>query len=300
MDITSSTQPAVPTQGKLRRFLQRYPLVCYFVMAYGFSWLLWLPYILSLDGLGLLPVHLTQLGTLPGAFLGPCLSGFLMTAATEGKHGVGRLLRRFILWRVGLQWYLFAILGIPVILFLGFLTQPGALAALHPVFPQLILVFPLFLLLEILTSGLAEEPGWRGFALARLQQRSGPLLGTIILGLLWGGWHLPLFLTSWGGGASWLEIGEFILGIVSTAIIISWAFNHTRASLLIAILMHATIDGFGGTAATGLFSSVQWMQTHENLALLIGFGIVALMLIVVTRGRLGYQPASDAVPTIKL
>jgi hypothetical protein len=108
-----------------------------------------------------------------------------------------------------------------------------------------------------------------------------------------------LFLTAWGGGAGVLSICEFILGTVSIAVVISWVFNHTRGSLLIAILMHATVDASGSTAAaTGLFPE-QWMQLHENLALLVGVGVVALLLIVVTRGRLGYPRVSsppEAVP----
>jgi divalent metal cation (Fe/Co/Zn/Cd) transporter len=109
-----------------------------------------------------------------------------------------------------------------------------------------------------------------------------------------------LFLTDWSSGAGGLGICEFILGTVSFAIMISWAFNHTRGSLLIAILMHATLDAFTSTAAgTGLFSA-QWMQKYESLAILLGFGVVALVLVAVTRGRLGYQrmpPPSDPVPT---
>jgi len=301
MYVSSSARPINPSYGKFRRSLQRHPLVYYFLMAYAFSWLGWLPYILSLDGLGLLPVHLTQLGTLPGAYLGPLLSGFLMTGVTEGKAGLRRLLRRFVLWRVGWQWYPLILLGVPAILFLGFLTQSGSRAALHNPFPQFVLFFPLLLILEIVTSGLAEEPGWRGFALPRLQSRYGPLVGTLMLGLLWGGWHLPLFLTAWGGGASGPGICEFILGIVSTAIIITWVFNHTRGSLLMTILLHATVDTFGSAAAaTGLFS-LSWMQQIENLALLIGFGVVALLLIVVTRGRLGYrQEPSPSGTTVTL
>lgn len=103
MSVSSSTHPAVSSPGKLRQFLQQHPLVGYFVMAYGFSWLAWLPFILSKGGLGLLPVSLSQFAIIPGAFLGPLLSGFLMTAAIEGRPGVQRLLRRFIVWRVGWQ-----------------------------------------------------------------------------------------------------------------------------------------------------------------------------------------------------
>jgi uncharacterized protein len=220
-----------------------------------------------------------------------------MMAATEGKPGVGRLLRRLVLWRVGWLWYLVALCGIPIIIVAGFLALPGTEAILHPVVLQLIWMFPLLLIMEILTSGLAEEPGWRGFALPRLQQQLGPLLGAVILGSLWQCWHLPLYLSDWGGGAGGLQIGEAILGNVGITMVITWVFNHTQGSLLITILMHAALDAFGVDSALNLFS-LAWVQKHGDLALLIGFGVVALVLVVVTGGRLGYQRASsDAAPS---
>jgi len=256
-----------------------------------FTWLSWLPYVLSLDGIGLLPIHLTQLGILPGAFLGPFFSGFLMTAALEGKPGVGRLLRRFIPKHIGWQWYLLAVFGVPIIVTTGFLLQPGAEAELHPVVPQIFWVFPLALLLQIVTSGLAEEPGWRGFALPHLQRQCGPVWGSILLGILWQCWHLPLYLTEWGAGAGWFEITVAILGTIGLTVLMTWVFNHTRGNLFIAILLHASLDAFGMTAATSLFS-MQWIRQHDNMALFISFSVVALILIIVTRGRLGYRQQS--------
>jgi membrane protease YdiL (CAAX protease family) len=148
-----------------------------------------------------------------------------MTAATEGKPGIQHLLHRFVLWRVGWQWYLVALIAVPAFLVLGYLCAPEALAAFHNPFPQFLWVYPLFLILEIFTSGLAEEPGWHGFALPRLQTRYGPLLGTLILGTLWGCWHLPLFLAAWGNGGRWLNIASFIVTTIGSAIMITWVFN---------------------------------------------------------------------------
>ena len=207
-----------------------------------------------------------------------------------------------IVWRVGWQWYLVVLIGVPATIVLGFFTLPGGVAALHPSsFPQLVLFFPLLLLLEIFTSGLAEEPGWRGFALPRLQDRYGPLQGTIILGLLWGGWHLPLFLTKWAANASGLAVGEFLLLVIGTAVVITWVFNHTRGSLLRAVLLHSTIDAFNSGVASTSLVSLQWLLKNEYLTQLISFGVVTLLLIVITRGHLGYQRVSSpagAVPTV--
>jgi membrane protease YdiL (CAAX protease family) len=267
-------------------------------MAYGFSWLAWSPYVLSQGRVSFLPVSLAELALLPGAYLGPLLSGFLMTAATEGKPGVQRLLRRFVLWRVGWQWYLFTLVGVPLLTFLGYLVVPGGVAVLHNPFPQLLLLYPLFLVVEILTSALAEEPGWRGFALPRLQTRYGALLGTLILGTLWGCWHLPLFLAAWGHGASWLDIVVFILTTIGNAILITWAFNHTRGSLLLAILFHASLDATGSSLGT-LFDvrwlfQTQWLVQNSSLAQLFSFVVVPLLLILVTRGRLGYKRTTSS------
>jgi membrane protease YdiL (CAAX protease family) len=293
MNVPSSTRPVVSSPEKPRKIMQRYPLVCYFLMAFGFSWIAWVPFVLSLDGQGLLPFRPGQVALLPGAFLGPFLSGFLMTAATEGKPGVGRLWRRIVQWRVGWYWYPVIVCGVPIVIVAGLLPLPGVEAAIHPVVPQILWVFPLLLIVEILTSGLAEEPGWRGFALPRLQQQYGPLLGGgVMLGILWQCWHLPLYLTDWGGGAGWLRICEAIIGNIGLTIVMTWVFNRTRGSLFTAILLHATLDAFGATAGTSLFSP-QWMQQNGDLSLLIGFGVVALVLVILTRGRLGYQQASS-------
>ncbi len=81
---------------------------------------------------------------------------------------------------------------------------------------------------------------------------------------------------------------------------ITWMFNHTRASLLLAILLHASLDAFGSTmVATNLFDirwlfQTQWIQQNSNLGQLIGFVVFPLVLILVTRGRLGYQQTSSS------
>jgi uncharacterized protein len=287
MNISSSAHPA---RG-LRGLLQRHPLLSYFIMAYGFSWVAWIPYVLAQDGLGVLPVHLSQAGLVPGLFLGPILTGFLMTGATEGKPGVKQLLRRMVQWRVRWYWYLVPLVLVPALTLLGFMTQPGAQQALHPVFPQLFWVFPAALILEIFTSGLAEEPGWRGFALPRLQERFGPLLGTLILGVLWQCWHLPLYLTEWGRGSGMQQISLSVASSVGISILITWVLNRTQGSLLMAILIHAVLDAFGVTLLTSLFTPA-WLEKNDYLALLIGFGTFAILLIAFTRGRLGYKRTS--------
>jgi membrane protease YdiL (CAAX protease family) len=283
MNISSSAHYTL-SPGKPRQFLQRYPLICYFVMAYGFSWIAWIPYVFGKDGLSLLPWQLGQAGLIPGAYLGPLLSGFLMVGATGGKAGVRHLWRRMIQWRVAWYWYVFALIAIPLIRTLGAVVLPGVLGTVRVGGLEASLSTYLTLLpITILVSGLAEEPGWRGFALPRLQERFGPLLGTIILGILWSIWHFPLFLTSWTTSAGLLQLIEFTGTATAIAIIITWVFNNSRGSLLISMLLHGAVDAYSPAV---LFADP---QLSTLLHTLIGFGAVALLLIVLTRGRLSYQ-----------
>jgi membrane protease YdiL (CAAX protease family) len=174
-----------------------------------------------------------------------------MTAATEGRVGVRRLLGRYVLWRVGIRWYLFALLGVPLIMMLGTmivwgdLPNLGALGGLS--FVPGYLVF--FILVLIIGGPLLEEGGWRGFALPRMQLLHGPLVASLILGLLWALWHLPEFLVpSWAassGGGGILGIAQFLIIAVAIAIMMTWVFNNTRGSLLLAILVHTSIDASG-------------------------------------------------------
>ena len=243
MATAAPVQPAAPHRG-IKALLARHPLVSFFVIAYAGTWLFELPYVLSEYGVGLLPTRSpVLLWTSPvSVFMGPFLSAFVMTGVTEGREGVGRFLRRFVLWRVGLRWYLFAFVGVPVIAVLSVVVMPGALAS----FQGLGALAPLYLLgifLYALFPGgaLGEEPGWRGFALPRLQSMHGPLVGSLILGSLWGLWHLPLFLTPWNVLTAF-NVVVFVLTTTCLAIMYTWVFNNTKGSVLMAILIHATFN----------------------------------------------------------
>src|SRR5215203_6608143 len=136
LDMTSANPP-VQSASPYKGLLARHPLTFFFI-AYAGTWLVELPYVLSEDGAGLLPYSsplLTWVLMPASVFLGPTLAAFIMTGITEGRVGIGRLLRRFVLWRVGLGWYLFALVGIPMILLLSVIVLPGALASFQGLGP---------------------------------------------------------------------------------------------------------------------------------------------------------------------
>jgi len=242
-----------------------------------------------------LPDVAFQLIFIGSAFAGPALGAFLITALESGKAGVRQLLRRIVLWRVGIQWYLVALFGFLSIWLAAYsLVYRGApLINLIQNPSLLVSVFLPAVIFGIFVPSLGEEPGWRGFALPRLQAGYGPLLGTAILGLLHGVWHLPVFFTQLGGPFTPDGFLAFVLTAMAGTVIYTWVFNHTRTSVLLAILMHAASN-----AATPLMTALipadaplsPWAMSLVSSGWLnvIAFGTVAVLLIVFTRGRLGY------------
>jgi uncharacterized protein len=225
-----------------------------------------------------------------------------MTGATAGRAGIHRLVRRFVLWRVGLRWYLFVLIGPPMLAVLGTIVVPGALASFQPPDPLLpdpvsVLAYVgIFVLVLVVGAPLAEETGWRGFALPHLQRLHGPLIGSLILGPLWTFWHLPLNLNpSWSHGAESSGaipvILDVLVGLVATVaytIVFTWVFNNTYGSLLIAILLHTSLDVFIDSLDE-LFPARVVGLPMVWVGLTVAFVVLALVVVALTRGRLGYE-----------
>ena len=153
-----------------------------------------------------------------------------------------------------------------------------------------------FVLTLIFGGPLFEKPGWRGFALPRMERLHGPLVGTLILGVLWALWHLPLFMSpSWaaglGGGSGILDIASYVVTVMSLTVVFTWVFNNTQTSILLTILVHTSNNAFSGTLEA-IFPAG---AVSSAFPLTIGFGVVAVVLIVLTRGRLDYGRIAQAV-----
>jgi membrane protease YdiL (CAAX protease family) len=297
-----------PPHASPAGLLARHPVVFYFVIAYAGAWVLEVPVVLSQTGTGLLPYTLPRpvlaLAIAAATFTGPTLSALIMTNATGGRAGIRCLLRRYVLWRVQLRWYLFILLVIPASEVLGAIVLPGVLDSYQPLTLSLVLSYPAAFLSTFLLGGpLGEEPGWRGFALSRLQSLHGPLGGSLILGVLWALWHLPLFWSGVWTPPTLPNIVMFIVMITALTVIMTWVFNNVKGSLLVTMLMHASFNTFANKILTPLFPA-PIMSEYGLLPMLVGFSAVALLLGVLTRGRLGYQhyrqeetPVSAEAPT---
>jgi membrane protease YdiL (CAAX protease family) len=278
--------------------MRRYPLVSFFLLAFGFSW----AYELTVFRVLFTPGSPWEPLLTLGYTVGPALAAFLMTASTLGQAGIRKLLRRYVLWHVGLPWYLVVLLGVPALLLIAVLLLPGALAAFRLPGPSFLPTYLVGYLVFVLFHLLGEEPGWRGFALPRLEPRAGPLVGTLLLGGLWGLWHLPLFFIP--GTAQYplgpdtgvvghlVGFGGFVILFTALAVVITWVFNNTRGSLLLAILFHTS------------FNYAWVLLIYPELMVLPGLGLtldflgdwrlvlvwvaVAGFLIAATGGRLSY------------
>ena len=171
------------------------------------------------------------------AVYGPSIAGILLVWRAYGIRGVASFMRRLTLWRISNWWWLFLILGIPVIVYLGAAVK-GSITDPFPFSPWY-QMFPAWLL-ALFLGPVGEEFGWRGLALPLLQRKFAPFWAGLILGIIWGIWHIPAFLLSGVVYSAW-SFGPWFVGVVTLAVILAPLFNNSRGSILIAILYHLLV-----------------------------------------------------------
>jgi membrane protease YdiL (CAAX protease family) len=205
----------------------------------------------------------------------PTIAAVVLSGMVGGRGAVIRLLLRLVQWRVGVRWYVAAtaLLWMPALIALAYL-------ALGNPAPGMAEGTTLWLLLaqigQTLYAGpIAEEAGWRGFALPRLQERFGALTSSLILGALWACWHLPFYAIS-GGGVGIPFPAYFALVTVLT-IYITWIYNNTRGSLLLCVLAH-----FSFNAASAFLPGHLGLlpQMVFNIGASVGLSLVVAAIIV--------------------
>jgi membrane protease YdiL (CAAX protease family) len=258
-------------------------LVLFFGLAYLISWLLWVPLVASSQNWtsSSPPFLLFYLGT-----IGPALAAIILLRFFEGADAVWSLLGKLVLWRVGIKWYLIALL-LPAsirLAALGGLYLLGSIGSEFHLRPwhELLGVSLLMLVLVPL-----EEIGWRGYALPKLQAMYGAFWASIMLGVLWSLWHLPLvWLTgSYQESNSPLEyMIVFTVTILPISILFTWLYNHTNGSLVLASLFHAAIN----ITETALI-----LRDKDGLLLLLVSSVITaalgVLIMITLAGRRGVQ-----------
>lgn len=258
----------------LKKIISRNPIAAFFILAYILSW-----WSAPFTGGQVIP-H------------GPSIAAVIVLALSEGRAGLGGLWRQMTRWRVGWRWYFIAPL-IVIAYLLAALALNLLLGASMTNFSRLLspaIMGPLLLEL-VLLGGMWEEPGWSGFALPKLQARFasqpyGLLKANLVMGAFRAIWHLPLVLY---GNIPWFDMLIFSFALQS---IITWLYNRTRGSVLIAMLCHLASNIFGGGMMVPLFTGSDYTRYY---VLFIGFAsLAAIFLSQMNRWSMGSYAAEES------
>jgi len=221
-------------------WVKRSPLVAYFVLVFGIEWLA----VLILP-----PLVPPMIALLIGSWL-PNAVGVFVTWLAGGRAGLREMFSKVVLWRIDFRWYAVALFA-PMTM--AFLAIGLSMLFGNPVpdFPPTSQLLPI-VLGAVFTGAMGEELGWRGTALPRLQARWNALVSSLLLGVLWGLYHLPSFLLS-GLPLQNQPLIPFMVGALGLTVLISWTFNHTGGSLIPVFLYHFAFNFIGN--ATGIFGA---------------------------------------------
>lgn len=254
-------------------FIKRHSLVLGIVLIYLFTW----------------PIGLSNAGVLPfkiplaiSAFegWGIIFAATLMTRLTLGKTEVVTLLKRYLKWRINWKWYLVALLLGPILIVSSVYIH-AALTGLKPDYSTIMVYKFLgksmslrrmiigWFLFEIITNG--EEIGWRGYILPRLQSKHNALISSLMLGVIWGLWHLPNFMADF----DIVRFGWFMAQTAAQAIILTWIYNSTGGSLLLTMLYHASLN------TAGMFMPMANTISSANMGAYIIF-VLVLVIVAMT------------------
>src|SRR5215210_425071 len=260
--------------SSLSSIVKRHPLITFFVLTYVFTWAIESPLVFLTDSVtatqGLVLVILAS--NVPSAV------AIVLTAVVLGRGALRKLLGRLLIWRVNPIWYL--------VVFLGPVALTGCVVVLNTLMggPALSLGMPLvgaaifFAFSVVPGSALGEEIGWRGYALPRLQSRMSALSAALLIAPLWALWHLPLWLTGEPGRTPTLYTG-FLVSAFAMSIIFTWVYNSTGGSLLMIVLLHATVN-----LPITLVRDDLGPQATVPVLLYFGLLVVAAIVVVIVAG----------------
>lgn len=262
------SQESKKAMNALISLIKRHPLVAFFVLAYGFSWGLYTLSAIWPDVPFLFP-------------FGSLIAAVITASVTRGKQGLRELLQRCIRWRVGLRWYIVALI-VPVAICLVVVALNIMLGAPMPTVAQLgpwysvLVLFPI----AIIDAPLQEHVGWHGYAMPHFPASRSALANTLILGLLVAGWHLPLALQEGS-----ITVPYFI-GAVASTVVTTWVYFNARESALLAILYHTAANTVGLYLFPG-FSGADLSRAYWLLALVNC--VVVVIVVFITGPSLQHQ-----------
>jgi membrane protease YdiL (CAAX protease family) len=270
--------------------------ILFTINAIAISWLCWLPLLASNRQLGHVAASTAPLLIVLGTF-GPFFSAVAFVARTSGFRGLGEFLGQAFRWRVGIQWYVVALVApaaLRSVVLLIHVLKGGTVPDLTD--PARWLALPSTFLLVLLIGGpTGEEFGWRGFLLQRVQPVFGLVGASIGIGLVSALWHLPLFWIP-GTAQSHLPFALFMVRTVGLSIISTWIYNGTRRSLLFVLLFHASLNTWPNSLY--IFENEGTLGAYTSTTILYSGWAVALVILGLVRGRGDRRHAEQASPAV--
>ncbi len=271
--------------------------ILFFVLAHAIIWVVLLPILVfpqrtdRLDFLLLIAAY------------APLLAATVTTLIYDGRAGLWNWLKSVFKWRIPFRWYLIGgvlINYLFVALHIGLYVLLGGqiiLAGGDPPWYSYLVTFPIIVLINFpFGSGLGEEAGWRGFALPKLLERYSPVTASIILAVLWGFWHTPaLLMSSWEGSSQGLLLFVYVIPLT---MIMTWVYLKSRRSTIPLMLMHTGGNLYGSMLTSSLIMETVLVDSPGldfTILKTIYYTVVAVVLLIATKGRLGYSPENETV-----
>lgn len=269
----------------MKNLLRNHRLAAFVSLTFLSSWICWLavfndlkPSLFEFDG-GTLLVFLL------GAYA-PSLVALLLSWYLEGAAGAKDLLRRLLMWRVGLSWNLLALMAGPAVYAVAVWIYAAFGGFLGAVNYGLLPWIPVVFLVSLFLGPLAEEIGWRGFVLPRLNPQARPVLAALVVGIIWGAWHIPLFWAVIGTSVSGFpvtfgSVALFFLSTIGASFLYVWFSNKTAGSIWIAVLIHLGWNASGNIVSL-LFPEMSAVQKLDFYLYPIGlmWGVLGCVAVV--------------------
>ena len=282
-------------------------LLFFFLIAFGWSWFWWGLFIFGILELptGIGTAEVDFVAALPMILIvlfapyGPTIAGFVMAAMTEGRPGAKVLWARFWNRRLSLRWLAVCLLFFPALQLAANLVTRIVDGQAYPVmaYPSLGVFINALVFDGFIHGGMSEEFGWRGYALPRLQARWNALVSSMILGVIWVAWHIPLWYFP-GDEHSQINFWQWASLLLVFSIMMTWMFNNTNGSVLAAVLFHALAN-----ASNSLFWCCGTAIWHRNglwwlvaILLVIIFGPKSLVRQNATAERYGRSTDLEVIP----
>lgn len=262
------------------KYIKTHPLISFFIIVFAIMYLAGIVGIFSL-----VPPSSFIFFWILGSFA-PTIAALIVLGITDGKPGIKKLFKSFLIWRVGFKWY-FATVSIVI---LSIIVSFAYLFSQNSAIPT-IPILGLFLMLPmgLFLGPLSEEPGWSGFALPRLQSKYNAFTASLILGVLWAVWHAPLWFIS-GSPQSTMPFWLFFIALLAVRFIMGWAYNNTNGSLIIAVLFHLFFN-FGNEFAVGTLG----VPINSFLYLAGAALVIYAVLVIIFAGPINLSRKNERV-----